>query len=318
MKKIKLLALSLLAIVSFTSCSDDSSGGGPSKNLVEIAAERPDLTTFVLALQLTGIDATLDGPESFTVYAPINSAFDEFLGQNGYASVNAVPVDVLKQLIYNHITMGNVDSQQIISGYRKTLAKGSASSTNFLDMFINREGGFKINGVSDLIVPDINAKNGKLNTVTKVLALPTVYDHIVANSDLNQMELALNADPNGVLKLLLQNVADSPFTVIGSSDAAYTTLLDNMGYDDFSEFPADDLDEILRYHIIGGQNILTQTISNNQSFETLSGQSFTFTLTGGGKKITDVNGNTGTMMQSDIQCANGIIHRLDRVLLPTL
>lgn len=319
MKKIKFLVLSLLTAFSFTSCSDDSSGGGSSKDLVEIASERNDLTTFVLALQMTGIDATVDGPESFTIYAPINSAWDDFLTQNGYASINAVPIDILKQIVYNHITQGDVDSEQILTGYKKTLAKGSASSVNFLNIYMDKTSTtLKLNGTAEVIVKDIDAKNGKLNTISHVLGLPTVLDHIKANSDLDKFEAALIFNPDSGFSGLLSGTDNSPFTVIAPVNDGFTQYLEEMEYENLGEIPTAELEEILQYHIVSGQNALSSTFVNGQSFATMSGQNFTLTLTGGGKKITDVNSRVGTMQKTDIQCANGVIHTLDKVLLPTL
>ncbi|MNR40633.1 Fasciclin domain protein [compost metagenome] len=48
---------------------------------------------------------------------------------------------------------------------------------------------------------------------------------------------------------------------------------------------------------------------------TFAGQNFTSGLTGGAK-ITDVSDRVSNIVATDVQCANGIIHVIDKVLLP--
>ncbi|MNY47188.1 Fasciclin domain protein [compost metagenome] len=48
---------------------------------------------------------------------------------------------------------------------------------------------------------------------------------------------------------------------------------------------------------------------------TFAGQNFTVGLTGGAK-ITDASGRVSNIIATDVQCSNGIIHAIDKVLLP--
>ena len=47
-----------------------------AQTIVDIAAGDPDFSTLVTALQATGLDAALQEPGPFTVFAPNNAAFD--------------------------------------------------------------------------------------------------------------------------------------------------------------------------------------------------------------------------------------------------
>src|SRR6202045_2317399 len=49
----------------------------PSKNIIQNAVNSKDHTTLVAAVKAAGLVDTLSGPGPFTVFAPVNSAFDK-------------------------------------------------------------------------------------------------------------------------------------------------------------------------------------------------------------------------------------------------
>jgi uncharacterized surface protein with fasciclin (FAS1) repeats len=75
----------------------------------------------------------LQGTGPFTVFAPTNAAFTT-LSTAGYASINDVPKAALTQILLNHVVSGSVKSTDLTTTYIKTLAKGTASTTNNLSM----------------------------------------------------------------------------------------------------------------------------------------------------------------------------------------
>jgi uncharacterized surface protein with fasciclin (FAS1) repeats len=62
---------------------------------------------------------------------------------------------------------------------------------------------------------------------------------------------------------------------------------------------------------------LSSDLTNNQSVTTFEGGSFTIGLTGGAK-ITDFNNRVSNIVATDVQASNGVVHVLDKVLLPNL
>ena len=78
MKTIKFTKIALLAFLTFGlfACSDDDDGGDvitPSNTIADFVAGNPDYSSLGAALEVTGLDATLDGTANFTVFAPIAS-----------------------------------------------------------------------------------------------------------------------------------------------------------------------------------------------------------------------------------------------------
>src|SRR5207244_3527602 len=73
------LLLSALAVSAQMDGSNPMVGGAPmfkTKNIVENAVNSKDHTTLVAAVQAAGLVDTLKGAGPFTVFAPVNSAFD--------------------------------------------------------------------------------------------------------------------------------------------------------------------------------------------------------------------------------------------------
>ena len=171
--KLKVLAMLLVAIV-FVSC-DNSDDPMPVDNTITgLAVKNPNLKILVQALTRADLAATLKGAGPFTVFAPTDAAFTAFLKTTPYATVNDVPKDVLTQILLNHVVSGSVKSTALTTTYIKTLAKGSASATNYLSMYVDVTSGVKLNGVANVTTADVMASNGVIHVVDAVIGLPTV------------------------------------------------------------------------------------------------------------------------------------------------
>ncbi|HEY0045409.1 MAG TPA: fasciclin domain-containing protein [Flavobacterium sp.] len=313
--KIKNLAAALFIAVACLSCNDDDASG-PSESLLDLAQQDPSLTTFVQAVQRAEITGNLEGNQTFTILAPHNTAFNEFFIQNGYSGIDAVPVDVLKQLLYNHMISAEFKAEDFLIGYISTNATGTASTTNRVALFIDTISGIKFNGNSTLVTPNIDARNGVLHIVNRVIKVPTVYDHLLANPALSAFTNALAQSQGSGFVATLSGTTESPFTVLAPQNTAFTAFLDETNHDALSEIPAEELASLLNYHIITDENILSSGFFQNQVLTARNGQNINITLTGGGKKATDVNNRVSNIIFTDIQASNGIVHVLDKVLMP--
>ena len=127
-----IIFLSLFVI----SCdSDDNDNDGlccAGSSIVDLASQTESLSTLVSALEATGLDQTLSASGSYTVLAPTNDAFNAFLTSINASALEDVPVDVLTNVLLNHVILGEVPSTSLTNGYATTLATSSASSTNCL------------------------------------------------------------------------------------------------------------------------------------------------------------------------------------------
>lgn len=317
--RFKNLFLPIVAAMALASCSSDDGGNGNYENLA-VTANGYSLTTFVTAAELAGVDNLLTGTSDYTVFAPSNAAFDQFLSENGYTSINNVPTSLLKEIILNHILSGDIQSSELGTGYKRTMAHGPASATSAINLYIkSTDASIKFNGVSSLLTSNIRASNGRLHLVDKVIPLPTIVTHLQANADLSALLAALSFDSNsGFIATLSDTGNQFPYTLLAPTNDGMNNLLNDLDVANYSEIPAANLEEILSYHVLPTQNKFYTQLSDG-SYPTLSGQAFTIQNTGGGKKITDAQGRIANFTTvRDIQAWNGIIHVVDNGLLPDL
>ena len=317
-----LKVMSLLFVAFFiTSCDDDDDTTTPQQQTIAtIASNNPEFTSLVAALDKAGLTTTLNSSGSFTVFAPTNDAFTAFLTANGFADLDAVPVPLLREVLLNHVISDELFANELSSSYVKTLAKGAASTTNTLSMFVDTSSGVKLNGVSTVTQADINASNGVIHKVNAVIGLPTVVTHATANANFTSLVAALTrsdqADQNFVG--ILSGTANSPFTVFAPTNAAFGSLLTEFSWADLNAVPETVLEKTLKYHVVTGSNILASGIpSTATNINTFLNQTFSVNATGGAK-ITDYNNRVSNIVATDVQCDNGVIHVIDKVIVPNL
>lgn len=311
----KLSALLFLFGFLLTSCEESRDDMETPKSIYELASTDADLSNLKAAIDKAGLASTLSASGSFTVFAPSNAAFSQFLAENGFASLNDVPNAALKEILLNHVLATKVMAAQVTTGYVSTLAKGNASSAKNLSMYINTDSGVKINGISTVTKTDISASNGVIHKVDKVIGLPTVVTHALANPNFSSLVTALTRSDMPNFAAILSGTTNSPFTVFAPTNAAFTSLLTELSLPNLGAVPTSTLENVLKYHVVAGANVLSTDITNNMNVTTFQGGTFKITTTGG-VKITDANNRVSNVIATDVQCSNGVIHAIDKVLLP--
>lgn len=309
----KLLSIVLMSAFVF-SCSDDDDNTPQQQTIAEIASANANLSILVQALDRAGLVSTFDSPGDFTVFAPTNDKFEAFLDANGFADINAVPLPLLTEVLKNHVVSGSFYSDDLATGYVKTLAKGSASSTNTLSMYIEvgstvKLNGGATNGGATVVTADIEASNGVIHVVDNVIGLPTIVNHAIANPNFTTL---VGLVSGAGLVPTLNGTAGSPFTVFAPTNAAFTTFeSQNPGV--LASLTSAQVTSVLTYHVVGGANVLSTGIPSTPIITLETG---TFTISG--TTITDeANRQTG-IIAVDVQGSNGVIHVINNVLLPSL
>ena len=320
MKTIKFTKIALLAFLTFGlfACSDDDDGGDvitPSNTIADFVAGNPDYSSLGAALEVTGLDATLDGTANFTVFAPNNAAFNSFLSNNGFNSLDEVPEDVLTEILLNHVQEGEIMSSALSTGYIESMATGMASDQP-LSLYINTDDGVTINGVSSVTTPDVEVDNGIIHAVDAVIGLPDVTTFATADPNFDILVQALTADESFTfVETLMMSEDPASFTVFAPTNTAFTNVLDELELAGLDDIPADLLSSILSYHVVAGSNVRAEDLTDQMMVETLETGSFTINL-GENVTITDENGRTATIVATNVQANNGVIHALDTVILP--
>lgn len=325
MKKLKKFFVLFLAITLFWSCSNDDDGSTTPQqmNIVETAQATADLSILVDAVIQANLVTALSASGDRTVLAPTNAAFTAFLQANGFAQLSDVPNNVLTQILLNHVIDGsNITSATLsgTTGYANTLADGPNSSK--LSIFYNGNSGVQFNGGASVTTADVSATNGIIHIVNEVIALPTVTTFAVADPNFDTLQEALtNLTPATDFAGILSRTAignsdgiDPSFTVFAPTNAAFAAIT----------IPTNEttLTNILLHHAISGANVASGdlTPNGNTTAVSLEGDNITVTLPGTGSNIADMTDGTGNtdigIIAVDVQATNGVIHAIDKVLLP--
>lgn len=306
MKNLKMLiGITLLALVTVSCSSDDST----DNSISGIASKNSDLTLLVKALKKADLYNTLK-TGNYTVLAPTNQAFID-AGFTAEA-IDALPnsgIPALKEILLNHVLAGKILSSDLTNNsYGKTLAKGAASNTNTLSIFIQTTPNVKFNGMSTVVAGGANvlASNGVVHVVDKVITLPTVVTHAAANPNFSTLVSVLTAQD---LVATLNGTTSSPFTVF----APLNTAFDTATLDLYGTLTSAQKTAVLTYHVVAGVNVLSNAIPTTAITTLESG-----TITIAGTVITDESSRQTNIVLTDVQCSNGVVHAINKVLLPTL
>jgi uncharacterized surface protein with fasciclin (FAS1) repeats len=102
--------------------------------------------------------------------------------------------------------------------------------------------------------------------------------------------------------------SEGPFTVFAPTDDAFAALPEGTVEALLADIPA--LTAILTYHVVPGK-VMSTDLSDGMTAATVQGEMITIDLSDG------VMVNDATVVAADIETSNGVIHVIDKVILPT-
>jgi uncharacterized surface protein with fasciclin (FAS1) repeats len=318
---LKITAVLFISLTTFQSCNDDNAipyEPEPTTNsIVDVALGSENLSTLVAALQKADLVTTLASQGPFTVLAPSNEAFNTFLSDNGFNSLDDVPVEILTNILLNHVVGGRLASTDLTTGYATTFAISSASDQS-MSIFIDTTNGVRFNGVSSVTDANIDADNGIVHLVDAVIGLPSVVTFAVADPTFSTLVSALTRDDLttdfvGVLSTAT-GTSPAPFTVFAPTNDAFGSLLSELGVSGLGDIDEPTLDAVLKIHVVAGANVFDTDLTDNLTVSTLGGD-ITANVTGGAT-LTDASGRVSDIIATNVQANNGIIHAINKVILP--
>lgn len=174
-KKMIALLLAIPALgLGVAACSDNSDSGSNSgmndvaktptdaADIVDVAADTPDLSTLVEAVTAAGLAETLQGEGPFTVFAPTNEAFDALpAGELDRLLKPANNAELAKILKY-HVVSGEIMSSDLTNGQKAKTVEGGT-----LTVTINGKT-VKVNDAT-VVKADVPASNGVVHVIDRVL-----------------------------------------------------------------------------------------------------------------------------------------------------
>ncbi|ALJ04420.1 beta-Ig-H3/fasciclin [Pseudalgibacter alginicilyticus] len=316
---LKKTAILLIGLILIASCDSDDNNSPQALNIVETAQSVPELSILVEAAIKANLVDALTSSGDKTILAPTNAAFSAFLANKGFSSLSEVPNDILNQILLNHVIDGtNITSSSLIgnTGYTNTLADGP--NTSKLSIYFNGTSGVVFNGEATVTTPDIQTSNGIVHIIDKVIDLPSIATFATTNSDLSSLVSALayadtGNDPSVEYINTVSDIESGPFTVFAPTNDAFSALLTELNVNALTDIPAATVDAVLLQHIVNANVQSSQLTSGSVTTlgGTITANATTFTLT-------DANGRMSNIVTTlvDIQAANGVVHVIDKVLLP--
>jgi len=314
----KIIPILLISLTTLQSCNNnDDENVEDVSTIVNLAVDSADLTSLVAALERANLVSALNGEGPFTVLAPTNDAFAAFLSANNFNSLEDVPVDILTKILLNHVISGSLISTDLSTGYANTLATSAASQTP-LSIYVDTSNGVRFNGVSSVSAADILAVNGVIHKVDAVIGLPNIVTFATADPNFSTLVSALTRSDltTDFVRVLSTDAATAPapFTVFAPINDAFNRLLIELNLASLSEIDEPTLDVVLKYHVVGGANVLDSNLTDNLTVSTLSGD-ITADISGGAR-LTDSSGRVSDIIATNVQANNGVIHAINNVILP--
>lgn len=278
-------------------------------NIAQVVASRSDLSLLSEALGKADLTSTLSAGGPYTLFAPNNDAFTALLGELG-TTKDALFADktLLAAVLKYHVLNATVRKADIPSGkaiepvgggFFKIEAQGSGARIT--------DGR---NRVTNIIATDVPAQNGVIHIVDRVL-LPANKDIVQTAQGVPSLSILVEAVAAAGLVTTLKG--PGPLTVFAPSNDAFVALLSELGITK-DALLADKalLTQVLTYHVLP-KRVLKAEVPLNAPIATVQGQSIVINSS---LQIIDQRGRTSGISATDIFTTNGVVHLIDKVLLP--
>ena len=310
------LGLAVLALsASLTGCGNDHDETvlPAPKNLAQVASEQ-GFTALGAAVSKAGIANTLTDPNAqLTVFAPTDAAFNALATRLGFADatamVNALPATALQSILAYHVlparrASGDLNAAGTSQATAYTYAGAPARLT------FDFSNGVRVTDAAlttaTVTTANVTASNGVIHVVDKVLVPPGVLNVVQMAQANPQFSSLVGAVVAANLQGTLAGAG--PFTVFAPTNAAFAAAPQGLT-------PA-QLRTVLTYHVVGGQVLSTQ-IPFGQPVATVAGQNIVINA-GTPPTIRDTTTVAARISAVYVRASNGVIHVVDKVLIPRL
>jgi transforming growth factor-beta-induced protein len=299
-KWIAAISVLVVAAVAVLAPAGSARPAAAESDIVTTAVGAGQFTTLASLLEKAGLVDTLKGPGPFTVFAPTDAAFAKV----PKATLDALAADPakLKAVLLYHVVSGSVPASAVVKLSSAKTVNGASVAIKVQDstVFVND---------AKVVSADVMATNGIIHVLDTVLLPPAAPQNIV--------KTAVAAGQFKTLASLLQKAGlvktlqGGSWTVFAPTDAAFAKVpkatLAKLGKN-----PA-LLKKVLLYHVVKGAVPASKVITlSGKSVRTAAGVPVKIKVAGGSVIL---NGST-KVTTADVKASNGIIHVINKVLIP--
>jgi uncharacterized surface protein with fasciclin (FAS1) repeats len=154
----------------------DSSTGGNSAaaTIGRTATQTADLRMFAQAIEAAGLAGTFNGSIPYTVFAPVNSAFEALPAETRTRLMSADGRDQLTQILTHHVVAGDVTSQDLAAALERGQGRATLATIAGPNITIMREGDALVvtdaaGGRARIVQADRRQSNGYIHHIDAVL-----------------------------------------------------------------------------------------------------------------------------------------------------
>lgn len=178
----KFFALSLLALLAALSSNAYAQkpvtvGGAPmyaNKNIVENAVNSKDHTTLVAAVKAAGLVETLQGAGPFTVFAPVNAAFDALPAGTVDTLLKPENKSTLTAVLIYHVVPGRLNSKALERMIKQGGGKAMLKTVQGSELTAMMSGDTisitdAKGGLAKITITNVNQSNGVIHVIDHVL-----------------------------------------------------------------------------------------------------------------------------------------------------
>jgi uncharacterized surface protein with fasciclin (FAS1) repeats len=279
--------------------------GGEAAGSDIVSAALSDGRFGILAKALTEakLVETLQGKGPFTVFAPTDEAFKKLPKGTVETLLKPENREQLQAVLTYHVVSGSVDLAGALAAKQANTVQGAPVKIAFTD------GRVRVNDAA-ILNADVQCSNGVIHVIDSVILPPKPANDIIS--------VAKRA---GSFKTLLAAVeaaglndaltGDKPVTVLAPTDEAFAALPKGTVEALLKSENREKLVSILSLHAIAGKVSAGDALNAGQA-KSINGGSLEFGIVDGLFKV-----NGATIVKTDIQCDNGVIHVIDAVILPS-
>jgi uncharacterized surface protein with fasciclin (FAS1) repeats len=146
----------------------------PSKDIIDNAVNSKDHTTLVAAVKAAGLVETLKGDGPFTVFAPVNNAFNKLPKGTVENLLKPENKDMLTKVLTYHVVAGRLDSKELSSLIKAGNGKAGLTTVEGEKLWIMQSGDkFTLKdakgNMAMITIKDVYQKNGVIHVIDTVL-----------------------------------------------------------------------------------------------------------------------------------------------------
>jgi uncharacterized surface protein with fasciclin (FAS1) repeats len=294
----------------------------PPKDILTTAVATADLATLVVAVKAANLTAALAMPNGpYVVFAPTNEAFAK-IPTDTLNYLLAHP-DELRAVLFYHIVDHRIYADEIQNFQRERTLNGGEM------VFIVNGSGVFVDNTAKVIAVNVDCTNGVVHLIDTVLIpakvaaaaaawveagepeapeLSNIVALAEATPDLSTLVVCIKAA--GLANTLS---GPGPFTVLAPVNDAFKRL--PAGVVDYLLNHTAELKNVLLYHGIAGA-VQANQITNDEHVPSLFAKhNLTFNVVGPNHNVIIVD-QEARVITPDVEASNGVVHLIDRVLLP--